>query len=90
MNNILPSLSRSSEFLLSMRLPELNSVYISGHQSTLNFVAPLKLSVDHSGCEVWVINCLRPLEYWDRGFESYSMHRYLCAFILCLCCSVCK
>jgi hypothetical protein len=32
------------------------------------------------------MNCLRPLEHWGRGFESYSMH----AFFLCLCCPVCR
>jgi hypothetical protein len=31
------------------------------------------------------MNRLRPL---DRGFESHSRHGCLCAFILCLCCSV--
>jgi hypothetical protein len=31
---------------------------------------------------------LRPLERWDRGFESHSRHGYLYAFILCLCCPV--
>jgi hypothetical protein len=30
------------------------------------------------------------LERWDRGFESHSTHGCLCAFILCLCCSVCR
>jgi hypothetical protein len=36
---------------------------------------------DHSG---------RLLEHWDHGFESHSRHGYLCAFILCLCCSLCR
>jgi hypothetical protein len=45
---------------------------------------------DHSGRAVWVMNCLRPLEHWDRVFESHSRHGCLCAFILCLCCSVCR
>jgi hypothetical protein len=26
---------------------------------------------DDSGCAVWGMNRLRPLEHWDRGFESY-------------------
>jgi hypothetical protein len=34
------------------------------------------------------MNSLRPLEHWDRGFESQSRHGCFCAFILCLCCSV--
>jgi hypothetical protein len=29
-------------------------------------------------------NHLRPLEHWDRGFESHSRHGCLYAFILCL------
>jgi hypothetical protein len=36
---------------------------------------------------VW---CLRPLEHWDRGFQSHFKHGCLCAFILCLCCPVCR
>jgi hypothetical protein len=36
------------------------------------------------------MNCLHSLELWDRGFESKSRHGCLCAFILCLCCSVCR
>jgi hypothetical protein len=27
------------------------------------------------------MNCLLPLEHWDRGFESHSRHGCLCAFI---------
>jgi hypothetical protein len=30
------------------------------------------------------------VERWERGFESHSRHGCLCAFILCLCCSVCR
>jgi hypothetical protein len=33
---------------------------------------------------------LHSLEHWDRGFESHSRHGCLFAFILCLCCSVCR
>jgi hypothetical protein len=28
------------------------------------------------------MNCIRTLEYWDRGFECHSRHGCLCAFIL--------
>jgi hypothetical protein len=34
------------------------------------------------------MNCLRPLEHRDHGFEFHSRHGYLCAFNLCLCCPV--
>jgi hypothetical protein len=43
---------------------------------------------DCSGCAVWGMKCLRPLEYWDQGFESHTRHGCLSAFILCLCCPV--
>jgi hypothetical protein len=33
---------------------------------------------------------LRPLERWDRRFESRLRHGCLRAFILCLCCFVCR
>jgi hypothetical protein len=48
-------------------------------------------SSDHSGRAVEDMKCIRPLEHWDRGFESHSkasMSMY--AFILCLCCPVCR
>jgi hypothetical protein len=32
----------------------------------------------------------RPLKHWDHGFESHLRHECLCAFILCLRCSVCR
>jgi hypothetical protein len=28
------------------------------------------------------MNCLRPLQHWDREFESHWRHSCLCAFIL--------
>jgi hypothetical protein len=43
---------------------------------------------DHSDRAVLGMNRLRPFEHWDRGFESHSRIGCLCAFILCLCCSV--
>jgi hypothetical protein len=45
---------------------------------------------DHSDRAVYGMNRLRPLEHWDRGFESHSRHGYLYAFILGLCCPVCR
>lgn len=42
-------------------------------------------SCDHSGCAVKGMTCLRPLEHWDRGFESNSRQGYVFMFILCLC-----
>jgi hypothetical protein len=43
-----------------------------------------------SGRAVYGTNGLRPFEHWDCEFESYSMHGCLCAFIICLSCSVCR
>jgi hypothetical protein len=43
---------------------------------------------DHSGRAVHGMNCLRPLEHWNRVFETHSRHSCLCAFILRLCCPV--
>jgi hypothetical protein len=37
-----------------------------------------------AGCAVSGINCLRPLEHWDREFECHSRHACFCAFILCV------
>jgi hypothetical protein len=58
----------------------------------LTVVSSTKVLVpaDHSGGAVEGMNCFRTLEHWDRGFESNSRHGYLCAFILCLCCCVCR
>jgi hypothetical protein len=36
------------------------------------------------------MNWLHLLERWVPGFEPHSRHGCLCAFILCLCCSVCS
>jgi hypothetical protein len=47
-----------------------------------------RLLSDHSGLAVWVTNYLHALEHWSYGFESQS--RYVCLFILCLRCSVCR
>jgi hypothetical protein len=48
----------------------------------------INLIADPRGLAVYDKKRLRPLEHWDRGFESHSRHGYLFAFILCLCCSV--
>jgi hypothetical protein len=34
------------------------------------------------------MNCLRPLEHWNRGFESHSRHECLCA-LFCVCVVLC-
>jgi hypothetical protein len=36
------------------------------------------------------MNCHRSLERWDLVFEPHLRHGCLRAFILCLCCSVCR
>jgi hypothetical protein len=42
-------------------------------------------TADHSGRAVWGMNCLRSLERWDRGFESYSRHGCLYGHLFCVC-----
>jgi hypothetical protein len=44
----------------------------------------------HTRPVFWVpdTNCLLPLEHWGRGFESHSMHGYLCVFILATGCGL--
>lgn len=34
-----------------------------------------------SDCVKWGINCLPPLKNWGHGFESFTRHECLCAFI---------
>jgi hypothetical protein len=48
------------------------------------------LKANRSGRAVSGMNCVRSLEHWDLGFESHSGYGCMCAFILCLCCSVCR
>jgi hypothetical protein len=43
---------------------------------------------DHSGCAVWGMKCLRPLEHWERGFEFHS--RYRCLRLFCVCAVLCR
>jgi hypothetical protein len=38
--------------------------------------------------KAWIV--FHSIERWDLGFESHSRHGCLCAFILCLCCSMCR
>jgi hypothetical protein len=45
---------------------------------------------DHSGRAVKGMNRHCPLEHWDCGFEFHLRHGCLCAFIPCLCCSMCS
>jgi hypothetical protein len=50
-----------------------------------SFVSPCSpFNADQSGRAVEGMKCLRPLEHWDRGFESHSRHECLCTFILCV------
>jgi hypothetical protein len=42
---------------------------------------------DLSGRAVSDMNCLRSLEYWDRGFESHSRDVCLCMCLFCVCVS---
>jgi hypothetical protein len=47
--------------------------------------------VDHSERAVYgMMNCLRSLENWDRGFESHSRHGCLCVRLFCVCVILCE
>jgi hypothetical protein len=63
----------------------LKCIYRARTDNTRRFiyVSPADVA-DHSGREVWGVNCLRSLERWDRGFQSHSRNGCLCAFVLCV------
>jgi hypothetical protein len=54
-----------------------------------NVIPPELDFADHSGRAVGGINSLRPLEHWDRGFESHSRNRCLCVRLFCVCVILC-
>jgi hypothetical protein len=48
------------------------------------------MPVNHSGRAVSGMNRLRPLEHWDRGFESHSRHGCVyCVRLFCVCVVLC-
>jgi hypothetical protein len=49
----------------------------------LRLSSPIAMLANRSGREVYGMNSLRPLQRWDRGFESHWRHGCLSAFILC-------
>jgi hypothetical protein len=61
----------------------------------INFLMPEPVFISRhtagrNGRAVKGMNCLPSLGRWDHGFESHSRHGCLCAFIVCLCCPVCR
>jgi hypothetical protein len=48
------------------------------------------IKAEHCGRAVYGMNYLRPLDSWDRKFESHSMYECVSAFIECFYCSVCR
>jgi hypothetical protein len=56
-----------------------------GVKLKLPYYAKCMREADHSGRAVYDMNCLHPLEHWDRGFKFHSRHGCLFVFILCLC-----
>jgi hypothetical protein len=58
------------------------------HIFDLSCISVAIMTADRSGREGWGMNCLRPLKYWGRRFESHTRHGCVCTFIQCLCCSV--
>jgi hypothetical protein len=49
-----------------------------------HFLPAYTIRADHSGRAVKDMKCLRPLERWDRGFESHSRHQCLCVRLFCV------
>jgi hypothetical protein len=47
-------------------------------------------AADQSVRAVRDMNCPLALKQWGRGFKSHSKHGFLCAFISCLSCPVCR
>jgi hypothetical protein len=53
-----------------------NKIFVS------NIIRPIGMEeAGPNGRAVWVTYCLRPLEHWDRGFESHSRHGCVSAFL---------
>jgi hypothetical protein len=73
-NSILPDPNRFIRHPTILRYIHTYIVYLAGHSSRA----------------FGDMNSLRSLERWDRGFESHSRHRCLCAFVLRLGSSVCR
>jgi hypothetical protein len=48
------------------------------------------LFANHSGRVVSDMNYFHPLSHWGHGFKSHLSHSCLCAFLLCLCCPLCR
>jgi hypothetical protein len=67
-----------------------STVFMSSSQGSVSsgFVCKctylLNIDTDQIGRAVKGINCLRPLEHWDRGFESHWRYGCMCAFCGCV------
>jgi hypothetical protein len=59
-------------------------------ESTNLIIISMSKLADHSGRAAQGMSCLRPLKYWDRGFEFHSRHGSQCTFIPYLYCRVCR
>jgi hypothetical protein len=59
------------------------SKFISAYNDTVLIMTVLWISI-HSGRVVWGMNRLRPLEHWDRWFESHSGHACVCVHLFCV------
>jgi hypothetical protein len=49
------------------------------------FITAHNKKIDHSDRAVKSMECLRPLEHWDRGFESHSGYGCMPEYFLCSC-----
>jgi hypothetical protein len=53
--------------------------HLVSRQRTKEFLELSETTTDHIG-----MNCLRPLEHCDRGFESHSRHECVCVYPVCV------
>jgi hypothetical protein len=77
-------------FCLKFCIHVSSSPFMLMHPPSLDLIAVIIHRADQVVLlsKAWTVCAL--LEHWDHGFESLSRHGCLSAFILSLCCSVCR
>jgi hypothetical protein len=71
-------------------------IFLQIHRELRNLDLPIDLnqSIVRNGRSQWPRHIRHelslPAQTWDSGFESYLRQECPCAFILCLCCPVCR
>jgi hypothetical protein len=65
-------------------------LYLAASVLGNDYIATDERMADHSGGKVWGVIYLRPLEHWNRGFESRSRYGCLCVRLFCVCIVLCR